>query len=111
MELRQLKELIKEIQVKDGITFSKHFNLKGTIRRIGMDEILLKLSTPADAIAMEDQGEEPKGHKYALLFKKLTNYDLKIVVSIKDSSLNIVTAYIINKKRRAAYLRWLESQK
>ena len=111
MEPRQLRELIKEIQKNGNVAFSKHFDIKSTIRQLGMDEILLKLSKVGDAIAIEDQGEEPNGHKYALLFKKLSNYDLKIVVSIKDNSINIVTAYIVSKKRRAAYLKWLESQK
>lgn len=60
---------------------------------------------------MEDQGDEPQGHKYALLFSKSNKYDLKIVVSIKEKRLNVVTAHIQNIKKRKVYQEWLERQK
>ena len=60
---------------------------------------------------MEDQGEDYRGHKYGLLFRKSNKYDLKIVISIKNKTLNVVTTYIQNRKRRKRLEKWLKMRK
>lgn len=108
MEISELKAVLKEIET---ITFSKHFyDEKVRIRGVSEEDIKNHLKT-TNFIAMEDQGEEPQGHKYALLFSKSNKYDLKIVVSIKNKSLNVITAHIQNIKRRKVYQEWLKRQK
>jgi len=103
------ENVLKEIET---INFSKHFyDEKVKLRGINEDEIRTHLKSPHKLIAVEDQGDEPQGHKYALLFSKSNKYDLKIVVSIKEKRLNVVTAHIQNIKKRKVYQEWLERQK
>lgn len=106
MELNETKEILKTIET---ITFSKHFyDEKVKLRGINEKEVKTNLKLPDKLIAAEDQGKEPKGHKYALLFSRSNKYDLKVVVSVKNKSLNVITAHIQNIKRRKVYRKWLE---
>ena len=109
MEINEIRSVVKDIEI---ITFSKHFHdEKVKLRGITEDDIKANLRSLDKLIAVEDQGEEPEEHKYALLFSKLNKYDLKAVVSIKDKGLNVITAHIQNIKRRKVYKQWLERQK
>ncbi len=106
MEINEIKIILNEIET---ITFSKHFyEEKVKLRTITKEEIKTHLESLDKLIAVEDQGDEPQGHKYALLFNKSGKYDLKIVVSIKEKRLNVVTAHIQNIKRRKVYEEWLK---
>jgi hypothetical protein len=62
-------------------------------------------------IDVEDQGDEEKGHKYAILFSKSNKYDLKVVISVKDKNVNVITAHIQNIKRRRLFGKWLKKLK
>lgn len=109
MELSEIKRILKTIET---ITFSKHFQEpKVKLRCISEEEITSNLKEPDKLLSAEDQGEEPQGHKYALLFSKSNKYDLKVVISIKDKSLNVITSHIQNIKRRKVYEQWLEKQR
>lgn len=109
MELNEIKEILKQIET---ITFSKHFyGEKVKLRAIAEEEIKTHLKAPDRLIVAEDQGDEPQGHKYALLFSKSNKYDLKVVISVKEESLNVITAHIQNIKKRKVYQQWLEKQK
>lgn len=108
MELSEIKKILKMIET---ITFSKHFYEKVRLRGISEEEIVSNLREPDKLLFAEDQGEEPQGHKYALLFSKSRKYDLKVVISIKNKSLNVITSHIQNIKRRKVYEKWLEKQR
>ncbi|MEM5773195.1 MAG: DUF4258 domain-containing protein [Candidatus Aenigmatarchaeota archaeon] len=101
-------EIKKMLEASEEITFSKHFYEKAKLRGINEEEIKNNLKNPKNLISVEDQGEEPEGHKYALLFSKSNKYDLKIIVSIKDKRLNVITSHIQNIKRRKVYEKWLK---
>lgn len=104
-----MENILKNIET---ITFSKHFHDdKVRIRSITEDEIKSYLKSLGKLIAVEDQGEEPQGRKYAILFNKSNKYDLKIVISIKEKRLNVITSHIQSIKRRKVYQQWLEKQK
>ena len=100
--------MLKKIDI---VTFSKHFYKKSVIRGICADEIKAYLKFPSKLLIVEDQGQEHKGHKYGLLFKKSNKYDLKVIVSINDNKINVVTAHIQNIKRRKVYKKWLKKRK
>jgi|SRR3989338_1199452 len=104
-------EIVEKLKSAEKITFSNHFSARSDIRGITSDEILEILKFPENAQHIEDQGEEQQGHKYAMLFEKSGKYDLKIVVSIKDKALNVVTAHIQNRKRAKVLEKWLKSKK
>ena len=100
-----MKVALKEVE---SITFSKHFGVeKVKLRGITKGEIKNNLDSSEKLIVVEDQGEEPKGHKYALLFSKSHKYDLRVVVSLKDKRLKVITSHIQNIKRRKVYVKWL----
>ncbi len=109
MNISEMKDVLKGLE---SVTFSKHFHEeKVRLRGITEEEIKTHMNSPVKLIAVEDQGEESEGHKYALLFSKSSRYDLKIVMSFKDKRLNVITAHIQNIKRRKVYEKWLGRQK
>ena len=104
-----LEEVKKKLKSIENITFSKHFyEPKVRIRGIPEEEISTNLRNPEKLIDFEDQGENVKGHRYALLFSKSHKYDLKIAISIKNKSLNVITSHIQNIKRRKVLRQWLK---
>ncbi|MFQ6055677.1 MAG: DUF4258 domain-containing protein [Methanosarcinales archaeon] len=106
MNIEEMKKKLKSIKT---ITFSKHFHEpKVRLRGISEEEVKNHLRYPKKLEIVEDQGEDIKGHKYGLLFHKSNKYDLKVVVSIKNKSLNVITTYIQNKKRRKVFEKWLK---
>ena len=44
-------------------------------------------------------------------FKKMSNYDLVIVLSMDGINITIITVYYADKKRENRYKRWQDSQK
>ncbi len=92
----------------DDITFSRHFHSPKVFNR-GIDEgtVVEKVRHPSHLISVQDQGDGSKGHKYSLLFRKSTRYDLRVVVSVKGKRLNVITAHIQNIRRRKVYEKWL----
>ncbi|VVB76982.1 Uncharacterised protein [uncultured archaeon] len=102
-------ELFKGILKSIGeIIASKHFEVKAELRGIKKAAVIDKLKDPKDLIAVKYQGYGEEGHKYGLLFKVMSNYDLKVVVSINGKVLNMVTVHVQNVKRRKRFLAWLE---
>mgnify|MGYP000108938152 CR=1 FL=1 len=109
MKVNKMREALKTVET---ITFSKHFyEPKVRLRGISEEEVIKNLKKGNRLIVVEDRGEEPKGHKYALLFKKSNKYDLKVVVSLKGKNLNVITAHIQSIKRRKVYEKWLERRR
>ena len=75
-----MKKVLKEAE---SITFSKHFGEeKVKLRGITAEEIKSNFNSPVKLIAVEDQGDDTKGHKYALLFSKSRKYDLRVIMSL-----------------------------
>jgi uncharacterized membrane protein len=106
MDIKTLQKLLSSAET---ISFSKHFyEPKVQIRGISEEEIKNNLGNPTKLISFEDQGEDLRGHQYALLFSKSNKYDLKIVASIKDKNINVITTHIQNIKRRKVLERWLK---
>ena len=61
-------------------------------------------------IDVQDKGLTEHGrHTFSLLFKMLDNYDLRIVISIKEKDLRIVTANIQDIRKRKGLRIWSES--
>ena len=108
MEIDEIEEKLKSVEK---IEFSRHFQIKSVIRTVSQEEILETLKSLEFLEFAEDQGEEYGARKFALLFHKSSKYDLKIVISIKDKALNVVTAHIQNKKRRKVFEKWLNQRK
>jgi hypothetical protein len=105
MDIEKFRGLIKEIGITN-VSFSKHFHLRSELRGIKESNIIDRLKDCENLILIEEQGNEPKGNKYKLLFKYMSNYDLIIVLSIKDGKINVITAHIQNIKKRKAYKAW-----
>ncbi len=105
------EELLSILSKIDKITFSKHFQTKLKIRNLTENEVNEILKSPNNIILIVDQGEEAEGHKLSLLLEKSNKYDLKIIISIKDKALNVVTAHIQNKKRRKVFEKWLNQRR
>ena len=104
-----MKKILEEIET---ITFTKHIHEKLKQRsNITKEEIEENLKDSHKLIDAEHQGKEFKKDKYSLLFSKSNKYDLRVVVSVKDKSLNVITAHIQNIKRRKVYEKWLKRQK
>jgi hypothetical protein len=108
MEIRKIQELLSSTE---NINFSKHSYEKMQIRKISEEEVRNNLKNPTKLISFEDQGEDLHGHKYTLLFSKSHKYDLRIIVSIKDKNINVITAHVQNIKRRKVLEKWLKRQK
>jgi hypothetical protein len=109
MNIQEMQEILKSAET---ITFSKHFyEPKVQIRDISEEEVRDNLRNPEKLISFENQGEEVQGHRYALLFSKSGKYDLRIVVSIKDKSINVITTHIQNIKRRKVLEQWLKKRR
>lgn len=109
MDVQEMKSDLKEVE---SITFSKHFSEeKVKLRGITEEEINKNFASHAKLIEVEDQGDDTKGHKYALLFSKSHRYDLRVIVSLKYKKLNVITAHIQNIKRRKVYEKWLGRRK
>ncbi len=105
MDIEKFRVLVKEIRIAN-ISFSNHFFLRAKLREIKESNIIDRLKDCNGLILVEEQGAEPKGNKYRLLFKYVSNYDLRVIVSIKDKHINVVTAHIQNVKKRKAYKAW-----
>lgn len=109
MDLDKIKEKLRSTEI---ITFSKHFyEPKVQIRQISEEEIRTNLRNPDNLIDFEDQGEDPRGRKYALSFKKSHKYDLRVLISIKDKSINVITTHIQNIKKRKVLEQWLKRRR
>jgi len=103
-----IKDRLRAVEI---FTFSRHFQHKAKIRGISEEEVLSCLKNLQNLSYSEFQGDESQGSKYALLFRKSGKYDLKLVISIKDKTLNVVTAHIQNKKKRKVLEKWLKMRK
>jgi len=102
----------KRLQAATFIAFSKHFfEPKVRLRGLSEQEIVQNLRAPTKLEFVEDQGTGHGRHKYGLLFHKSNKYDLKIVVSFEDRKINVITAYVQNKRRRKVYEEWLKRRK
>jgi len=109
MDIEEIQEILRSAET---ITFSKHFyEPKVQIRGISEEEIKDNIKNPQKLISFEDQGEDTRGHRYSLLFSKSNKYDLRIVVSIKDKNINVITTHIQNIKRRKVLEQWLKRQR
>ncbi|MFH0929099.1 MAG: DUF4258 domain-containing protein [Candidatus Aenigmatarchaeota archaeon] len=95
---------------RGSINFSSHYRVKAEKRNIDEGEILKAIKDVDSIILIEDQGLEPKGHKYLMLLQKSSRYDMRIIISIKKDKINIVTAHIQNKRRRKVYEKWLKQR-
>lgn len=61
---------------------------------------------------VDDQGYDKNmqsSHKYGLIFKLFSNYDLRIVIAIEGKDIKVITAHIQNIRRRKAYKKWLQN--
>jgi hypothetical protein len=107
-----IEELKKELISSDSITFSTHYyEPKVQTRGISEEEIKNNLKNPDKLLSFVDQGEEPQGHRYALLFSKSGKYDLRIVISLKDKTIKVITSHIQNIKRRKVFEQWLKKRR
>lgn len=106
MNVEEMKTRLNEITK---IIFSKHVILKAKIRdEISEDALLSQLKTPQNLTYCQYQGEEYGCSKYALIFDKSNKYDIRIIISIKENCLTVVTAHIQNKKKRKRLEKWLK---
>lgn len=105
INLSEVKKILADIE---NVTISRHYEIEEMlIKNIPIEEIKETLKNTDKLMFAEDQGDEQKGHKYALLFNKSNKYDIRVVVSIKNKNLNVVTAHKQGTKRRKAYEKWL----
>lgn len=109
MVIEDIRKLLNSTKT---ITFSKHFYEHAIkIRGISEEEVKNELKCTTKLISYEDQGFDERGHKYSLLFSKSNKYDMRIVVSIKDNNINVITTHIQNIKRRKVLEKWIKKQK
>lgn len=106
MNIEEMKQRLKAV---NSINLSAHVKLKATIRKeISEEELVRRLKSLDGMVYCQYQGREYECDKYALIFDKSNKYDLRIIVSIKENSLTIVTAHVQNKKKRQRLERWLK---
>ena len=98
MDVERMKALLRSVKE---IVFTLHFDSSDVARRgVGREDAERALREPEDLVSADDQGDDPRGHKYALLFEKSSRYDLRIVVSILGGRINVITTHVQNRKRR-----------
>lgn len=95
------------------VEFTKHAENRISERGINKDEILKLLYELTRLISVESRGSDSDlfGVEYTLRFKKLTNYDLVVVLTIKGSRMVIITAYYPDKRKEKGYKEWRDSQR
>ena len=108
MNIDEFRDFITEFTK---IEFTRHAIHKLKIRGIPEEEVIKNLKDPKELIAVEDQGEEKGSQKFALLFSKSRKYDLKVVISIKNGRIKVITAHIQNIKKREKLRKWLKKQR
>jgi hypothetical protein len=89
--LRQIKE----------IDYSQHFEQDvNPIRdNVSKEKIENHLHDSSQLEAAECEADEHPRDKYLLFFDDSTKYYLKVVVSIADEYLNVVTSHVVSKRR------------
>jgi len=98
MDVEQMKEMLRSAT---DIAFTLHFGSPDVARRgIGMEEAERLLRQPDGLASVYDKGDDPRGHKYVLLFEKSSRYDTKIVISVLGGRINVITTHVQNRKRR-----------
>ena len=80
---------------KKHIRQTKHSNTKRKDRKFPIEFIIITLTEKYPIII-----KQKKNKKFALVYPYTQEYNLNIVISIKDKYINIVTQYIFNKKRK-----------
>ena len=106
MDLQEARALL----AGRSIAFTGHAARKLALRGLSEQDILSALQNPGTLVAAQDQGDHPLGHKYGLLFERSHKYDLRIIVSLSEGRLNVMTTHIQNRKRRKVYHTWLEKR-
>ncbi|MDE1869065.1 MAG: DUF4258 domain-containing protein [Candidatus Micrarchaeota archaeon] len=113
MNLSEFKRIMNGIKDTRKVSFTKHAEERLVQRNINKDEILKSLYELKDLVSVEVRGsdEDLFGQEYTLRFKKLSNYDLVVVITIKAEKVEVVTAYYPDKKKEKRYKEWRDSQK
>lgn len=100
------------IETKDGIrktlsrvskiNYTQHFEEERLPNRVNLSKDIIEehLKSPRKLIEFEFEEDKHPRPKYQLVFDKSTKYYLKIVLSFDDNEVFIVTAHIVNKRRK-----------
>jgi hypothetical protein len=98
------------LELNPNLVFTEHFYERQRYRKISEAKIRECLEDLKDLIDVQDKGLTEHGrHTFSLLFKMLDNYDLRVVISVKEKDLRIVTAHIQDIRKRKGLRKWSES--
>ena len=84
------------------VNYTRHFEEDRLPYRQNVTKDLIEqhLSNPKDLVEYKYEEDNHNREKYQVLFDKSTKYYLKIVLSMTNGDLFIVTAHVINKTKK-----------
>lgn len=96
------EEIFKEVISSRKVNYTYHLEEKRLPIRENVSKDLIErhLDNPSDLIDYSYEEDNHKREKYQLVFDKSTKYFLKIVLSMAEEELFIVTAHVVNKTRK-----------
>lgn len=97
-----MKETFRHELSSRDIQYTRHFEKERLPYRQNVTKSLIEqhLENPDNLIDFVHSEDGHEREKYEAIFDKSSKYYLKIVLSMADESLYIVTAHVINKARR-----------
>ncbi|PSH01736.1 MAG: hypothetical protein BRC27_01080 [Nanohaloarchaea archaeon SW_10_44_10] len=96
---KEFKQALNEIK---RINYTRHFEEERLPNRVNLNKKTIEenLNSPSNLIDFEFEEDEHSRPKYQLVFDKSNKYYLKVVISFKRNEVFIVTAHIVNKRRK-----------
>jgi hypothetical protein len=84
------------------VNYTRHFERDRLPYRQNVTKNLIEkhLEDPKDLVKYKHEEDDHNREKYQVLFDKSTKYYLKIVLSMTNGDLFIVTAHVINKTKK-----------
>lgn len=94
----EMRELLEHVEVVD---YSVHFeeDVNPDRDNVSKEKIERHLQNPETLEVVQYERDDHPRDKYLLYFDDSTKYYLKVVVSIADEYLNVVTSHVISKRR------------
>jgi len=99
--IREDKEFERFLGECEEIELTHHFEHERLPRRPNISREMIEdyLSSLEDLIEFEYQEDDNPRPKYSCLFDKSSKYYLKIVLSVENKTIYIVTSHLINKSK------------
>jgi len=96
------EEFSEFLNIAEKMKLTHHFRVERLPRRPKISEELIKahIENPESLLEFQYSDDEHSREKYECLFEKSSKYLLKIVLSVENRTIFIVTAHLVNKSRK-----------